>query len=77
MPLFEISAEVIGSERRGLWAHYFVIPDRLREVAAWLARCTRRGLCDGASLTRPARARFAARLWGPPSAGGARAALPR
>jgi ArsR family transcriptional regulator len=50
MPLFEmsqpalakhlkilVSAGVIGSERRGLWAYYFVIPDRLREVAAWLA----------------------------------------
>ena len=50
MPLFEmsqpalakhlkilVSAGVIGSERRGLWAYYFIFPDRLRDLAAWLA----------------------------------------
>ena len=50
MPLFEMSqpalakhlkildsAGVIGSERRGLWVHYFIVPDRLRDLAAWLA----------------------------------------
>lgn len=29
-------AGVIGSERRGLWIHYFLIPDALRQITAWL-----------------------------------------
>ncbi len=50
MPLFEMSqpslakhlkilvaAGVIGSARRGLWVYYFIVPDRLRDLAAWLA----------------------------------------
>ncbi len=49
-PLFEISqqalskhlkvlitAGVVGSERRGLWTYYFLIPDGLKEIAAWLS----------------------------------------
>ena len=50
LPLFEISqpalakhlkvlvgAGVIGTERRGLWAYYFLLPDRLKEVQSWLS----------------------------------------
>jgi ArsR family transcriptional regulator, arsenate/arsenite/antimonite-responsive transcriptional repressor len=31
-----ITAGVIGSERRGLWTYYFVLPDALKELQAWL-----------------------------------------
>ena len=50
MPLFEmsqpalakylkvlVSAGVLGSERRRLWVYYVIVPDRLRDLAAWLA----------------------------------------
>jgi ArsR family transcriptional regulator len=49
VPLFELSqptishhlrvlreAGLVGSERQGLWAYYYVIPERLQELAAWL-----------------------------------------
>jgi ArsR family transcriptional regulator len=49
VPLFEISqptlshhlnklrtAGIVDSERRGLWAYYYVIPDALHELSAWL-----------------------------------------
>lgn len=49
-PLFEMSqqalskhlkvlttAGVIGSERRGLWTYYFVLPDSLKELKTWLS----------------------------------------
>jgi ArsR family transcriptional regulator, arsenate/arsenite/antimonite-responsive transcriptional repressor len=49
-PLFDISqptlsshlrklreAGLVGVERRGLWAYYYVIPDALEELAAWLS----------------------------------------
>src|SRR5947199_5410220 len=49
VPLFDLSqptvshhlkvlreAGIVGSERVGLWAYYFVIPGALRELAAWL-----------------------------------------
>ena len=29
-------AGVVGSERRGLWAYYYVIPGALKGVSAWL-----------------------------------------
>src|SRR5579875_3675930 len=29
-------AGIVGCERSGLWAYYFVIPDALRELSAWL-----------------------------------------
>jgi ArsR family transcriptional regulator len=29
-------AGIVGSERVGLWAYYFVIPDGLTELSAWL-----------------------------------------
>ncbi len=32
-----ISAGLVGSERRGLWTYYFVIPDSLEEITAWLS----------------------------------------
>jgi ArsR family transcriptional regulator len=32
-----ISAGVLGAERRGLWTYYFVIPEGLKEIAAWLS----------------------------------------
>jgi ArsR family transcriptional regulator len=50
VPLFELSqptvshhlkvlreAGIVGSERQGLWAYYFVIPDALEELSAWLS----------------------------------------
>jgi ArsR family transcriptional regulator, arsenate/arsenite/antimonite-responsive transcriptional repressor len=49
VPLFDLSqptvshhlkvlrdAGLVGSERHGLWAYYFVIPDALKELCAWL-----------------------------------------
>ena len=49
VPLFDVSqptishhlkvlrdAGVVGSERRGLWAYYYVLPDALDEFSAWL-----------------------------------------
>jgi ArsR family transcriptional regulator len=32
-----IAAGVIGSERRGLWAYYYVNPDGLKELTSWLS----------------------------------------
>ena len=50
VPLFDLSqptvshhlkvlrlAGIVGSERQGLWAYYYVIPDALEELAAWLS----------------------------------------
>src|ERR1700735_1635515 len=50
VPLFEISqptlshhlkklreAGIVDSERRGLWAYYYVIPEALDELTGWLA----------------------------------------
>jgi ArsR family transcriptional regulator, arsenate/arsenite/antimonite-responsive transcriptional repressor len=50
VPLFDLSqptvshhlkvlrdAGIVGSERQGLWAYYFVIPDALKELSAWLS----------------------------------------
>ncbi|HUA06785.1 MAG TPA: metalloregulator ArsR/SmtB family transcription factor [Solirubrobacteraceae bacterium] len=50
VPLFDLSqptvshhlkvlrdAGIVGSERVGLWAYYFVIPDALEELAGWLS----------------------------------------
>jgi ArsR family transcriptional regulator len=28
---------LVGSERQGLWAYYYVIPDALKELSAWLS----------------------------------------
>ena len=49
VPLFDVSqptlshhlkrlreAGVVDSERRGLWAYYYVLPEALEELAAWL-----------------------------------------
>jgi ArsR family transcriptional regulator, arsenate/arsenite/antimonite-responsive transcriptional repressor len=49
VPLFDLSqptvshhlkvlreAGIVGSERRGLWAYYYVNPDSLEELATWL-----------------------------------------
>jgi ArsR family transcriptional regulator len=49
VPLFDLSqptvshhlkvlrqAGLVGSERQGLWAYYYVIPDALEELSAWL-----------------------------------------
>ena len=30
-------AGIVGSERRGLWAYYYVIPESLEEISAWLS----------------------------------------
>src|SRR5438067_11545800 len=50
VPLFELSqptvshhlkvlreAGIVGSERQGLWAYYFVIPNALTELSQWLS----------------------------------------
>jgi ArsR family transcriptional regulator len=50
VPLFDVSqptvshhlkvlrgAGIVGSERVGLWAYYFVIPDALKELSVWLS----------------------------------------
>ncbi|QEC47820.1 winged helix-turn-helix transcriptional regulator [Baekduia soli] len=31
-----VNAGVIGTERRGLWAYYYVLDDSLEELTAWL-----------------------------------------
>jgi ArsR family transcriptional regulator, arsenate/arsenite/antimonite-responsive transcriptional repressor len=31
-----VGAGVIGTERRGLWAYYFLLPDALKELQAWI-----------------------------------------
>jgi ArsR family transcriptional regulator len=49
VPLFELSqptvshhlkvlreAGIVASEREGLWAYYYVIPETLEEISAWL-----------------------------------------
>ena len=30
-------AGIVDSERRGLWAYYYVIPDALKELSTWLS----------------------------------------
>src|ERR1700761_2958005 len=30
-------AGIVDSERQGLWAYYYVIPDALKELSAWLS----------------------------------------
>src|SRR6185312_14356615 len=30
-------AGLVGSERQGLWAYYYVIPDALEELSTWLS----------------------------------------
>lgn len=50
VPLFDLSqptishhlkvlrdAGLVASERQGLWAYYYVIPERLQELTAWLS----------------------------------------
>ncbi|PZS06674.1 MAG: transcriptional regulator [Solirubrobacterales bacterium] len=50
VPLFDLSqptvshhlkvlrqAGIVGSERQGLWAYYYVIPEALKELSAWLS----------------------------------------
>jgi ArsR family transcriptional regulator, arsenate/arsenite/antimonite-responsive transcriptional repressor len=50
VPLFDLSqptvshhlkvlrdAGIVGSERVGLWAYYYVIPDALKELSTWLS----------------------------------------
>jgi ArsR family transcriptional regulator len=50
VPLFDVSqptlshhlkklreAGIVDSERRGLWAYYYVVPDSLEEIAAWMS----------------------------------------
>ena len=32
-----VGAGVIGTERRGLWAYYFLLPDALKELRSWLS----------------------------------------
>ena len=50
VPLFDISQPtlshhlkklreggIVDSERRGLWAYYYVLPDALKELSSWLS----------------------------------------
>ena len=50
VPLFDLSqptvshhlkvlrdAGLVGSERQGLWAYYYVVPDAMEELSAWLS----------------------------------------
>jgi ArsR family transcriptional regulator len=50
VPLFDLSqptvshhlkvlrqAGIVGSERQGLWAYYYVIPEAVEELTAWLS----------------------------------------
>jgi ArsR family transcriptional regulator len=50
VPLFEVSqptlshhlkvlrqAAIVDSERQGLWAYYYVVPDALKELFTWLS----------------------------------------
>ena len=50
VPLFDISqptvshhlkvlreAGLVGCERRGLWAYYYVMPEAMRELSSWLS----------------------------------------
>jgi ArsR family transcriptional regulator len=50
VPLFDLSqptvshhlkvlrtAGIVGSERQGLWAYYFVLPEALQELSGWLS----------------------------------------
>jgi ArsR family transcriptional regulator, arsenate/arsenite/antimonite-responsive transcriptional repressor len=50
VPLFDLSqptvshhlkklreADIVGSERQGLWAYYYVKPEALEELTAWLS----------------------------------------
>ena len=50
VPLFDVSqptlshhlkvlreAGIVDSERRGLWAYYYVIPEAVKELTAWLS----------------------------------------
>jgi ArsR family transcriptional regulator len=50
VPLFEISqptlshhlkklrdAGIVDSERRGLWAYYYVVPGSLKEISTWMS----------------------------------------
>ena len=32
-----VGAGVVGTERRGVWAYYFLLPDALKELQAWLS----------------------------------------
>jgi len=32
-----IKAGILGTERRGLWAYYYVLPDATKELLAWLS----------------------------------------
>lgn len=33
-------AEIVGVERRGLWAYYYVLPDAIEQLRAWLGAPT-------------------------------------
>jgi ArsR family transcriptional regulator len=50
LPLFDVSqptlshhlkklldAEIVGVERQGLWAYYYVLPDAFKELYTWLS----------------------------------------
>src|SRR3954454_272267 len=90
VPLFDISqptlsfhlkklreAGIVDSERQGLWAYYYVLPDALQELTAWLSSRTRSPLPPPqAAARRPHRRRAANRATRPPAATPAPQAAP-
>src|SRR6201989_1215934 len=79
VPLFDISqptlshhlkklrdAGIVDSERRGLWAYYYVLPEALQELTEWLSGPTSRP--PRAVARRPHRRRAASRATRPPAA---------
>src|SRR5437764_14410900 len=71
VPLFEISqptlshhlkklraARIVDSERRGLWAYYYVKPEALKELSQWLRRARSERSCGTGTRTRPSLRRW-------------------
>src|SRR3954447_10239748 len=74
VPLFDLSqptvshhlkvlreAGIVGPERRGLWAYYYVNPDSLEELSTWLSSCPARMRSE-----RPCGSPMRRRPWLPP-----------
>src|SRR4029078_12147478 len=49
-------AGIVDSERRGLWAYYYVRPEALEELTAWLSSATSESACASATRRRRGRA---------------------
>jgi ArsR family transcriptional regulator len=31
-----VSAGIVGTERRGVWAYYFLLPDAIKQLRTWM-----------------------------------------